>query len=567
MGLAASQAKLLSLTSRISDNELRSQSITAAKMALANQTTEASREYMKALNTNEFIYRTYDESGEKVYTALTGTQLSTYAPLKNQYALINPQGQVLVSENDAANFEASKNMTEFLEKYDVHKVQTGTNTVQNPEYDKMYSAWLDEYNEWKSGEPDGSLDDYWNTTIEYKDCEIEPYNQAFQELTSNACCYSDATTYPYDRECYMHILACLIDFDNVDGTKDNVHYGVGNEIDCKTSTGRSFKIYDYGRNGIGEYTHSDVYNNPGITGELLDKITELSNSIKNGYEVDDYNATIYAPEDTEDMLTPSSNEKTKILSSYYYDGEEKKLKTMHQYLVDLYFAVYDNFQGGNVLKTVYATDLVPKIQNLNNNLKFKYTAQIETREHNQQYYDEYNAWLAREPKFVPPDPIEEPIFEYDNKDKAQWYINLWHRMNGESEEKTITDKKQWNILEDGLMNSQDWLKYALESGTVSLERVNFSEPTEEGTGLRKATWTSIIYTNALDISEQTDETAIARAEAKYQQKTREIENKDKQYDSMLKLLDTEHNALQQEYDTTKEVIKKNTDRTLKIYQA
>ena len=111
------------------------------------------------------------------------------------------------------------------------------------------------------------------------------------------------------------------------------------------------------------------------------------------------------------------------------------------------------------------------------------------------------------------------------------------------------------------------LKYALESGTISLERVNFTNPTEEGTGLKDATWTSIIYTNALDISEQTDETAIAKAEAEYEQKTRELENKDKQYESILKLLDTEHTALQTEYDSVKSVISKNTDRTLKMYSA
>ena len=123
---------------------------------------------------------------------------------------------------------------------------------------------------------------------------------------------------------------------------------------------------------------------------------------------------------------------------------------------------------------------------------------------------------------------------------------------------------RWYVLEDGLMNSQDWLKYALETGTVSLERVNYTNPTEVGTGLKDATWTSIIYTNALDISEQQNEKAIAIAEAEYEQKSREIENKDKQYDSILKLLDTEHNALQQELETAKTVI---TERTLKIYSA
>ena len=135
---------------------------------------------------------------------------------------------------------------------------------------------------------------------------------------------------------------------------------------------------------------------------------------------------------------------------------------------------------------------------------------------------------------------------------------------------TTTEKvtrNRWDILEDGLMNSQDWLKYALESGAVTLERVNFSNPTEEGSGLKDATWTSIQYNNALDISEQLNETAIARAEAEYQQKTREIENKDKQIDSMIKLLDSEHSALQTEYESVKTVISKNTERTLKIYSA
>ena len=181
-----------------------------------------------------------------------------------------------------------------------------------------------------------------------------------------------------------------------------------------------------------------------------------------------------------------------------------------------------------------------------------------------------------------------------------WYINLWHRMNGASPYKTtiegvdngIHDSENdgivsgdnvkspangltsggqvlWYILEDGLMNSQDWLKYALETCAVTLERVNYSNPTEVPSGLESLnqTWTSIITTNALDISEQQNDRAIAKAEAEYEQKQREIEAKDKQYDSILKLLDTEHNALQTEIESVKAVITKNTERTLKIYSA
>ena len=127
---------------------------------------------------------------------------------------------------------------------------------------------------------------------------------------------------------------------------------------------------------------------------------------------------------------------------------------------------------------------------------------------------------------------------------------------------TEDGKPLWDILEDGLMNSSDWLKYALETGTITLER-----PTEMNTGLKHYEWSSIIYTNALDISEQTNEEAIAKAEAIYESTTKDIEAKDKQYDNMLKLLDTEHNALQTEYDSVKSIISKNLERTLKMYSA
>ena len=45
----------------------------------------------------------------------------------------------------------------------------------------------------------------------------------------------------------------------------------------------------------------------------------------------------------------------------------------------------------------------------------------------------------------------------------------------------------------------------------------------------------------------------------------DIENKDKRLDMELKNIDTEHNALQQEYESIKSVISKNVERTFKIF--
>ena len=55
MGMSASQARLLSITSRLSANELRSQTITTAKMSLSNRTPEASAAYIDALSSTKLL--------------------------------------------------------------------------------------------------------------------------------------------------------------------------------------------------------------------------------------------------------------------------------------------------------------------------------------------------------------------------------------------------------------------------------------------------------------------------------------------------------------------------------
>ena len=59
--------------------------------------------------------------------------------------------------------------------------------------------------------------------------------------------------------------------------------------------------------------------------------------------------------------------------------------------------------------------------------------------------------------------------------------------------------------------------------------------------------------------------AITKAEIQYQATVKDIEAKDKQYDNVLKRLDTEHSALQTEYDSVKSIIDKQIERHLKMY--
>ena len=233
MGLSASQARLLSITSRLSDNELRSQSITNAKSALSTKTSQASQEYLNSLNETKMLFSTYDESGNKVQTKLTGAALSQYAPLKNQYTLVNSDGQALVSELDATNYKDSANISEFLEKYGFsnvfeEKVSLVTNQGKyakaNEEYEKLYQDWL-------TKRP--KVTDY-TTETEKPSTNNEIYNAV---ITSGGC-LSGAIG---GLGCYMHVLSELIGVGTVttsDGhtyeIKDNIGWNWNSALHEKT---------------------------------------------------------------------------------------------------------------------------------------------------------------------------------------------------------------------------------------------------------------------------------------------------------------------------------------------
>ena len=130
--------------------------------------------------------------------------------------------------------------------------------------------------------------------------------------------------------------------------------------------------------------------------------------------------------------------------------------------------------------------------------------------------------------------------------KAQWYENLFNRM-----------RKGYAVIEDGLASSADWIEHAFEAGIVTMEQVD-----------KSYNWVSLDYKCCASITEDTDNSAaVAIAEAKYNRAMNDIKRKDNMYDMQLKNIDTEHNALQTEYDVIKGVIAKNIERTMKFDQS
>lgn len=208
---------------------------------------------------------------------------------------------------------------------------------------------------------------------------------------------------------------------------------------------------------------------------------------------------------------------------------------------------YKDMFGGKIINNPTSSDdILFKMNNIEELKKaINDKANADKKESFKKIYDVYILDCVMntygEPKFT---WIDQNNKNANGEHKAQWYTNLFNRMKTGG----------YKTLQDGLASSTEWIKFAFESGLVTLEQVDGSN-----------TWNSTTYSNCSDITEQTNSTAVTIAEAEYNAQMNKIQNKDKMYDLELKNIDTEHNSLQTEYESIKGAIDKNIERTFKIY--
>ena len=595
MGLSASQARLLSITQRINNNELESEMISNAKIQLAARNTIASENYINALDGTKLEYISYDDSGTQEKVNLTFNSINQYTPLKNQYALFNNENQIYVSATDAANFENSDNLYEFLECYGLfdrgkdeydekmqeYKDQMDEYNKEKDEYDKAlgeYNNQMNDYNE--------KLNDYNEKLQDYND-KLDKYHKDYQEYleslnepnaydtfsgivgTSDSpqSCYSAALRNPLG-QCYRHVLGYLIDPSTTGG-------------DYKTSAGDTIHV-----------SYSDV---SGSTLSVDGKGNQLS-SVRDIMKEQDSSGEYKKKCDGDDDLNTEGKQNSlqtiidaggtpskldQLLSDFIYDpttNSATEVKSLYQKAIDMIYVITHQSEFAGELTEAKMKDVL--INFTDGDMKN----------------------LATEP--TPPDPIDpftevpptmeiaapqEPEMpEYTDKiyDKplAQWYTNLWYIMDGNltSDEiysvydeqaefdyftvpnvsKTSTeDSNNYVVISDDLAGNQEWLQFAINNGLVTLSQATLKNDTNS-TNIR---WEGIEYSSTSDIYESQDETKIAKAEAEYQKTLTEIQAEDKQLDIEIKKLDTEHSALEKELESIKGVMQKNTERSFSAF--
>lgn len=109
--------------------------------------------------------------------------------------------------------------------------------------------------------------------------------------------------------------------------------------------------------------------------------------------------------------------------------------------------------------------------------------------------------------------------------------------------------------ENDTIKKNDWFEQQIKEGKLLLEYFSATEND----------FVSTTVSEDEAIQEVEDEREIARVEAKYNQDLSALEKKDSIIDLELKKLDTEHNALQTEYDSVKSVIEKNVEKSFSMF--
>lgn len=674
MGMSASQARLLTITARLADNELRSQTINNAKMRLSTQSAQASDNYINALNDANMMFSNYDLTGTSQSQLLTYNALTSYSSYNNQYGLVSSAGQLLVSESEAAMFKAADgNVNAYLKAHGLEYTTTYFDNIGNIEN----TAYPSPYN---LVEPDKLKEMYeaYNsdlTSSEYK--KYETYYSSFVQASEALAAGSKQIMRSYlmyngnspvitnpngNTEIGIGGMTngqLAINFKNAFSNGNNT-YGIPNLEKMGLTDAGKKEIeamvnsvgYDGSVGTISTPLDTPAYSKDTTTGVETISITDSNGCVltftKSGTSI---SLDIQEPSNAEESYSgfyswvASSTTLEQAVNSLKFDdssaypddsdvrnfkltknGNDYSVSSVYQYastgdfkaaLNDLTESILDAISGNsdnfnyakfgqemlasndkkgvdmnkvlasgktylqilndytnakdNLLTLIEGTstgilnDLlsgtnnsgankgnttisVGQIEDIDSLLKIinqygvKWTNEFSTvidKTIIDQMIDKYG-----EPKYAWVDETDST--NSGNADaKAQWYTNMFNRM-----------KSGYKTIENGLASSSEWLRFALESGLVTMEQVD-----------KSYSWKSIDYKTCSNITEQTDNSeAVSKAEAEYNRAMKDIDAKDSMYDIQLKNIDTEHTALQTEYDSVKSVISKNIDRTFKFNQ-
>lgn len=641
MGMSSSQARLLTLTGRLHSIEYKAQKIEAEKLRLANDSSKAYETYLDALEQTKFAAGKIGEDGSIGYIDLTASAIYDYGVLPKQYSLnVIDNNKALIPASISENYKNTNTLSEFLEAYGLATTFTQNilTDIPNPEYiaqeaayEAVYQAWendcanidlqnqqnLDKYNienqaytqfrfehsqwsnrnhiyqEWLNRDPEtikpDQSQDWWVTEDYSMAKEFHAAATSTNSSNPNQNCY-DIAINNKDSNCYRHIIAHIIDFNGSTNTKSGQ----------KTTLGQ---VSTLASPANGWCNDNLIILEDGTEKNSNTIFAEVSAQLDLGIKPNTDGETC--------NVTASSTDYEKLVSKWNVDGT---VKTMKQWAIDLNYVAAKKDAVSGFSDSFYNTLSVFQSQLEGSLVKF-----------DQSVFDqEVQEWEDAEPPLPGPEPVwnnpiptppttipypTKPIknitvpptiqqqtsvdfLSISDKKQAEWYINLWYKMEGSNEPAVIQEivvhddvtntdsliytcqdqtksnttysinpdfnteeNENYIVITDDKLNDYVWVKNTIEAGVVIIKEFNKKGNLFDDTS---------VPTNT-NLKEVQDKSILRKAEADYEANMKKIDMKERKYDQDLTKLDAERNAIKSEIDTLKKVVQENVDRTFKLF--
>lgn len=580
MGLSASQSRLLSLTSRLSNLELRAQRISNAKVRLSDQSTEASKAYTEALNKQVMtVANGTDANGNTQYINATAKNLTNSYSDSNvdskQRFIKDSFGRLIVDSNEAQAYETcGGELATFLNnlahpQYDTTVPgATAANTALNnlssaingaqgvitPSVPASFSQAAQSTMSTLSGYKNRALNNLSNdsTSVSVQYQEMTDLKSALNNLTSGTIVntvvgqvdaallkigqpvYNTGVYQPPTQTIEPTTWCVSVDITNY-ASGDQTTVQTDNHGNTSTSTAHvappsqgypSTQVmgtlhYDYSKPAATLYTPPPQTVNTNLTATY---VTDLRNLINN-IDLSSVSSLLVTPGQPA-IISDSNVLKTNL------EKTNEALDTIN------------NTCGIDVsaLKTPIAGYIARMISGEFNGSDID--AAYSTLNSAGSTIDGYRAAMLAK---YPPKPASE---DYSSSEATAYYTNVFNEI------KNNGGMTHLNVQSEANMNSPEWLQNQIDSGTAFLYEKNSSGE------FMNVSWDSGDTT----LKEKHDSTDTAKAEAEYNTTMSSIQSKEKRMDLELKSIDTEHSATQQEIDSVNKVIQKNIERTMKVFQ-
>lgn len=609
MGMSASQARLLTLTARLSDLELRAQMISNSKIRLSMESETAAETYADALDQTKLSLLTgYSTTGAAQYTDLTYDNLTSYDAASNlltQYCLSDNNGNMLVTQDMANKFEKSDSLEDFLKANGVGETYIYPNGVTEAKFKAAQDAVSSTYAAYNTAKAATAtalknLDTYGSTNVvgytsggnwKYTTTVVTPatqtnidhvgfgfwYDPSLYTTDANGAVSGKDSEKLADNSTYKLFTGDDIQiygtYTTSKATSDTVTMKVGNQTVTLKSDGTA-TIDGKTLSNSTTTTLADkstiTYHKGVATGDKNSYITlnsgDGSGSVTIWSDAANAGAMLVAP-------TGKFSGLGGLVGDAYKNGKVTSGTDWSKYLVctsanatSTANAINTNAKGytpppATTTTTTYSS------QNTGDPIAFKTSAGNATAYN--ALKTTYTSAVNNETKASTALTAAKKALNdlgvttgYTDPKKTTYYANIYNKMC----EGYVTMDNEANTLD-----SAAWIQAQIKSGNLVLEKcVNSSTTSSTSTtssALNTGTWENTEWGSDSNIHSGTDDDAAAKAEAVYDAEMAKIETKDKKFDLELKNIDTEHNAVQTEIDSVEKVIQKNIERTFKMFQA